>query len=200
MRVARAPYVGCFPGRRCTGVISPAFRPVHRRRMRTCPHARIVCATRDSLAPPYATGAACGTPIAPDVADNSPANQIFRSPSLARAWRSPREPMSAHSKVSDVFEISHVRTGAIIARVSSCRISFDLSPLCAGWSARLRRALRLYLHGMRAGGSRSNLHLSALCARDRCASPRPRERSLAARERWGAWWGRARCVPVCESS
>ena len=53
----------------------------------------------------------------------TPRRQIFRSLRLS-SQRSPRRSHPAHSKVSDVFEISHVRDDGSIRECCRCRISF----------------------------------------------------------------------------
>ena len=65
------------------------------------------------LGPPRMTGSMCRT-IRPvlDLAVCIPSEQIFRSPSL-KLRRPPHQPFAAHSKVSDVFEISQMRTTSV---------------------------------------------------------------------------------------
>jgi hypothetical protein len=57
--------------------------------------------------------------------------------------RAPRRSRSTSSEVSELFELSHDADGGIVRRFCGCGISLNLSPLYTGWSARLRRALRL---------------------------------------------------------
>ena len=72
------------------------------------------------LGPPRMTGSMCRT-IRPvlDLAVCIPSEQIFRVIFRLRFAHSPHQPFVAHSKVSELFEISRVRTKRNVTRKSS---------------------------------------------------------------------------------
>ena len=103
----------------------PARAPV---RVQSSRVATQLAGPRRSLGPPRIAGSMCRASGGPGPRGLHPQRADFQNDTWAFAFsRSPHQPFAAHSKVSELFEISRVQGPGSIAQLRRCRIDFRVS-------------------------------------------------------------------------